>query len=726
MIQEAPTKPEIDEAGTASSAERMEFRYHPRLIRALGAELVTNDIIAVIELVKNSYDAFAHNVKVRFAEDSDGDFIEILDDGSGMTRDVITEAWFTVATPFKADNPTTRLGARQRRVSGDKGLGRLSAARLGNRLEMITQASGAPCWKVDVEWDSALDNTSSGETKATISEVHRRAFFPETGTRIRISDLSRRWADSAFNDLRDSLARLVSPFKMNDEFNITLKTNSSLLSDEVSIESPKFLSDPPYQIVGTVDTFGNVKAGYAHSDSGRVARRSHVNLTWSQIYDAPNKPSKLEHSSRSQSECGPFEFEIRAWDLNPEERSAIAERYEMKAREIQRLVNSNKGVALYRDGILVLPKTDHAKDWLGLDERRIRRVGPRIGTRNVIGYVNIRADNNVDIRDTSDREALASNTATDEFRCILMAIVSRFETERNRDREPVMPTRLKDVFRDVSAESVLRRVRALARRGAPASEMVRPIERHSRRIDQTREVLRHRFVYYSRVAALGQMAHMLVHEVRNRTTSIGSLLRQVASMVQHSREDSIERSFQLAEGSVKALESLADKLGPLASRSFKRKGNAVVEEQITNCIDLLADSVKAAQILCKIPKSETRVAIDPGELTLVVYNLLDNAAYWLGVNGGAERTVEFGIHRLPGRDFAIVSVGDNGPGIDEADEKRVFLPGFTKKPHGTGMGLTVASELVAAWGGEMRLKQTTRQEGATFVFDVPLVSDRRS
>lgn len=124
--------------------ESIPFRMHPRVFAALGADLVTNDVVAVIELVKNSYDAFASNVWIRFSRDDvDGDILEIEDDGQGMTKDVIEDIWCIVATPFKEDNPFVKRGTKKRRVSGDKGLGRLSIARLGDRLHMLTQAPGS-------------------------------------------------------------------------------------------------------------------------------------------------------------------------------------------------------------------------------------------------------------------------------------------------------------------------------------------------------------------------------------------------------------------------------------------------------------------------------------------------------------------------------------------------------------------------------------------------------
>lgn len=125
--------------------EQIPFRMHPRVFAALGADLVTNDVVAAIELVKNSFDAFAQNVWLRFRVDpSLGTFLEIEDDGSGMTREIIKDVWCVVATPFKKLNTVVKSGKKERRVAGEKGLGRLSVARLGERLHMLTQASRLP------------------------------------------------------------------------------------------------------------------------------------------------------------------------------------------------------------------------------------------------------------------------------------------------------------------------------------------------------------------------------------------------------------------------------------------------------------------------------------------------------------------------------------------------------------------------------------------------------
>jgi hypothetical protein len=96
--------------------------FHPRVFAALGSDLVTNDLVATTELVKNSYDAFADRVDVRFGSDESGEFIEIRDDGEAMSLEIIRDVWCTVGTPFRLTHPTSGMGFGRRRASGEKGL----------------------------------------------------------------------------------------------------------------------------------------------------------------------------------------------------------------------------------------------------------------------------------------------------------------------------------------------------------------------------------------------------------------------------------------------------------------------------------------------------------------------------------------------------------------------------------------------------------------------------
>ncbi len=702
--------------------EVVPFRMHPRVFAALGADLVTNDVVAVIELVKNSYDAFAQNVWLRFGDDTSlGPFLEIKDDGQGMTRDIIENVWCLVATPYKDQNPLVENGGKKRRVAGEKGLGRLSAARLGNHLQMQTRTLGAPCWEVTIDW---TDISKGDDFSKSFAECRRYPGEPpfQSGTLLRIYSLKGQWDESRILDLEENLARLISPFSTVDDFNIFLSGLDNTETEGVQIESPEFLSEPKYSIRGSVDKNGNVKGTYRFNPIVEGASREKgLTLTWRQIHDVIQDPTRFQYSSET-AHCGPFSFEIRAWDIATDDTQEIAEKFDFRKSQVRKSIRAHKGISVYRDGVLVLPKSDNARDWLGLDLRRISKVGTRLSTSQLVGYVSISAEDNPDIEDTSDRERLASCIQVAEFEEILKAAVALLENERDEDR--VKPDREKpmdDLFEKLSAEELSAEVIALSEEGGEASEAIPLLRTFSNSLDSARKAIQERFIYYSRLATVGTIAQMLVHEIRNRTTAFGSFLEYIQDRFGPFKEKALEEEFRSAESAVDTLERLADTFAPLASRSFRRrKRQSTLEDQIRYCLTLHQREIKRNHVRCYLPDSKTEVAVDPGELDAIIINLVTNAVYWMREVPKERRELKFILTPINDGDRVLVDVQDTGPGLDKDDLQKVFLPGVTRKPGGIGMGLTVASELVAAYGGRMSTKYQGVKGGASFAFDLPL------
>ena len=707
------------------------FRMHPRVFAALGADLVTNDVVAVIELVKNSYDAFARNVRLRFREDADaGAYLEIEDDGSGMTREIIEGVWCLVATPNKQINPVVRLGKKKRRVAGEKGLGRLSVARLGERLHMLTKARGKPCWEVSVNWSDVSEGDDLSKSFAGCKKYPGSPPFGESGTRLRVYGLRETWDKVRISDLEENLGRLISPFSDLGDFNIFLSGFRDEQTEEVRIESPEFLSKPKYGIRGSVDENGNVEGAYRFAPLAKddAARKKKLNLSWGRIHGAIQDKEKFPYSAEA-AHCGPFRFEIRAWDIAGDDTREIAERFDFQKSQVRKSIRAHKGISIYRDDVLVLPKSDNARDWLGLDLRRVSKIGTRLSTSQIVGYVSISAEDNPKIEDTSDRERLASRIEVAEFEEILRAIVALLENERDEDR--VKPDREKpmdDLFEKLSAEELTAEVIALSEEGAEASEAVPLLRTFSSSLDSTRKAIQERFVYYSRLATVGTLAHMLVHEIRNRTIAFGSFLKFIRDRFSPFKEKALKEEFRSADGAIDALERLADTFTPLASRNFRRrKRRSILEERIGACLSLHRGEIKRNHVRCRRPpKSETEVAVDPGELDAIILNLITNAVYWMREVPKESRELEFSLTPVNGGDRVRVGVHDTGPGLDKDDMERVFWPGVTRKPGGIGMGLTVASELVAAYGGRMATKYNGPKGGASFAFDLPLRKQRRA
>ena len=175
---------------------RIGFRFHPRALAALGRDLVTNDVVAVMELVKNSYDAMATHVDVRIQsgdEDPAGPYIEITDDGLGMDHDTITDVWSVIATPFRKRRPVSTIGRRARSVTGEKGLGRLSAARLGQTLDVITRTPDGPVLRFSLDWEEMQGVDDLADATFEVSRLTPEAFNGEHGTRLRIGSLRSAW-----------------------------------------------------------------------------------------------------------------------------------------------------------------------------------------------------------------------------------------------------------------------------------------------------------------------------------------------------------------------------------------------------------------------------------------------------------------------------------------------------------------------------------------------------
>ncbi len=243
---------------TKTKDNRIPFRLHPRVFAALGSDLVTNDFVAITELVKNSYDAFADRVDVRFRTDETrGDYIEIQDNGFGMDRVAVETVWCVVATPYRVDNPVSRKGNKTRRTAGEKGLGRLSMARLGNRLEMLTQAKGQPCLRVAIEWTGLSRASSLDLCFASIEENDGPSPFKPSGTLHRIYDLQAEWSNERLEELHEHLSRLLSPFSGVEDFAIWLYPKDESVKPAAKIASPDFLKNPKYRLAVTADASGS-------------------------------------------------------------------------------------------------------------------------------------------------------------------------------------------------------------------------------------------------------------------------------------------------------------------------------------------------------------------------------------------------------------------------------------------------------------------------------------
>jgi len=725
----------------STDSVEVHWTFHPRVFTSLGAELVTNDLVAIVELVKNAYDAFARRVDIRFLidEKSKEQIIEIQDDGHGMDQGTIMKAWFMVGTPYRANAKTVKREKALRRVTGEKGLGRLSAARLGAKLQMYTKTEGKDCYRIDVNWDTMASAPSLDECKAIMRRVTPLPGLEHHGTLLRIYQLRHKWdfdENSELPNLEAELARFVPPFHKQAGFDIYL-TLPGQKETGIRIKPSRIFSHPEYTVKGKVNEKGIISITYQrHSEDKPRQITGLMYLPESEPHLYLESKFKLGED-REDTKCGGFRFEFRVWDLDRDSLLDLGRRFDLgkKVTEIRGQISDSpfSGISLYRDGILVLPKEiggakkqeSAGRDWLGLNLRRVSRVGTRISANQVIGFVEITADANTGLRDTADRERLVDNAASRQFREFLFRIVEFLEHEREKDRTEAehQEPPLQDLFATLRTPTISKTLVEIEKRKGTWGEIYEAVEEHTKELDQAVKEIQQRFFYYSRLASVGSLAMLLQHEVGNKVSVISELTKYLHDNLDDlSHLKYLRKRLELAENAVRSLQRLADIFSPLASRLFgTRRRKGIIEDIISTIAEWRAKEINQLHVALKFNKEErTEVAVDPGELAPILDNLMTNSLYWFRKVDVGERTIRIEVFKNSDGTRAEVRFHDSGPGIDDGYEEKIFWPGVTKKEEGIGMGLTVASELVAQHGGRMYLIKPGELGGASFGFNLPI------
>ena len=234
-----------------------------------------------------------------------------------------------------------------------------------------------------------------------------------------------------------------------------------------------------------------------------------------------------------------------------------------------------------------------------------------------------------------------------------------------------------------------------------------------------------------RLAALGEMAAAIAHEVKNPLASIevmaGVLKRQLSD-----RADTLETLNDIIKESKMANSIVVEVLEFVRPIQLQVE-RAALDEIIKDSITLAEGKMRrgAVSIDTGIDSEVPELLADPHQLRQLFSNLLANAFEALGGEGH----VEIRVSLIPGEDEpvgsvesqpprVVVEVKDNGPGISPEDLERIFSPFFTTKPQGTGLGLAIVRKVVDAHDGHIDAVSAPAR-GATFRVTLPVVPSER-
>jgi hypothetical protein len=174
----------------------------------------------------------------------------------------------------------------------------------------------------------------------------------------------------------------------------------------------------------------------------------------------------------------------------------------------------------------------------------------------------------------------------------------------------------------------------------------------------------------------------------------------------------MKKHIDLISGERDALLNLFKRLEPFSGRRPKAKKEIILEEAIRNVFELFMGDIKRLKIKTKIPQTNTAVKMNNQDIQTIILNLLQNSIYWLERNKEGERKIEVEMYHED--DELVILFSDNGPGVTENDIPFIFDPYFTTKSEGIGLGLTIAGELMAEYGGILELVKNSSLGGACF------------
>ena len=352
--------------------QHLKFEASAYLQRLLGRELISTAELAIVELVKNAYDAGACRVLITVCPQSlkEPGEITIRDDGEGMSLEALKQSFMTAGYSDRPD----QIESAVRVPTGEKGIGRFAADKLGHELVVATMTEAADrAIQVSINWDSFEDRRKYfNDISVPYSyAISRELSQVKSGTLLRITRLREKWDAKRIKQLRKALSALIDPFNAPADFTIDLHVPSSnKFSDSVT----------PLSVANA-----DIELKFRIEKSGRLKRRLR----------APTLGVDRDEKDMGTSAA-------------PEHIAGLTGRflYFLRRPKKEQTKGLDAAVRLYRDGFRVEP-FGRAADWLGVAERKAKRAGhAHVVPSHLFGFVSISMRDNPALRHTTSRETL--------------------------------------------------------------------------------------------------------------------------------------------------------------------------------------------------------------------------------------------------------------------------------------------------------------------------------
>ncbi|HCE3287743.1 TPA: sensor histidine kinase [Vibrio parahaemolyticus] len=780
------------------------FKISARTVLELGSELISSDIIAFYELIKNAIDAgsktgviikfnivlrknsflsfkdklahkktidlnaFKSSIAKQLNQDASPttleyansliqkssnseelisalnaiynlNNIEISDQGSGMTSQQLQDNFLVIGTSSrkKEVDKAVELGASSPYL-GEKGIGRLSAMRLGSTLKVVTKSEHDKVANIlEIDWDSFNDPEKMiSDINAEVTTSDNNEGIKKTGTRLIIGGLSEDWTQNRLDDLVNyDFARITDPFSgslkrprivvyWNGERKTIPRMPKELLDSAHAVLKADYNIIDGNPICSYQITINDL--GYDHP----VEFKSGT-LTKEDLFGIAGTSEDIHETAFT--DVGPFKFE--AYWFNRQRLATIESIGDREqVRKIQRRWSS---LMLFRDGFRVFPYGDEGDDWLTLDRRAMSRSGYTLNKSQFVGRCVISRSENPFLLDQTNREGLRENQSSTAFINILQILIQEylFNCMRSVDKQ-YKNQKVKIQKAETELDSLEKRtkssLRVLKRNKdkvvSAASEEIEQtlfsysdiVKKYKTRITEIEQESRQ----MTEMAGVGLMVEVVAHELARASENA---LINLNTLSKNKDPEEIDRKLASLKAQMKTLLKRLTVLDEISLPGRQRKetiGLVSVVEGVLEGHQSLFERDGISVNFIK-PSKDITVKAVKGMLVQILENLISNSKYWMLTRKNNEKSFSYKPCITIEIDDSPLSIkfSDNGRGISPDNFERIFQPFFSlkEKKKRRGLGLYVASECAEYNDAVLYLDTTLKNEDGrlnTFVLEI--------
>lgn len=726
------------------------FRPYARLVSILGDQLISDKWVAIIELVKNCYDADAENVQVRFIDFDEKGYgtIEIEDDGEGMTDKIIVDKWMKPATPnklnLKKNKSDRRFTKKGRVMQGDKGVGRFSIYKLGNYIELYSKTKTGNEVKLTLDFkpyadDDFIDNNPNHQDKF-LDEIENEWVEndkPERitnekaqGTLIRITQLRNTWKEEDLEKLMSFFNRMEPAVLPNNnvikpDFEIKTFWNNSNKDGDVQTISD-IIDIAPFLFKGNISNIGELSFIYKYYQK-EISRKFNIFDEkirkefdfngFKPFKDAFLKEFKDENGEKKisiiQPNVGNFEFVFYAFDLTDKSPTISKDLYD-KIRDVS--------VYLYRDGIRVYPYGEIGDDWLDISKFRSEdKAGKYFSYNDLIGFIFITLFDNPKLKDSTNREGLINiDGIKNQFIALIQTCLKVFKNISDIDKKLKKLEKEKPIR--TAKEDVKKNFDVLQKAAQKSNDKVvlAATQKLLSSVNYLVETTEIKKETAENLAGTGMIVEKTTHDV----IALALRLRQNADdLIDKYHKGIINTLFlkdfltEIRDGLELIYQELSS-LSPLFINARKVIKNVSILEYLEKNQQYLRKDIEKNKIKFEIQCPEDIIVkTNTGLILQTFLNLTDNAIYWLKQESGKERKIKVVIDNKHKR----IIFADNGIGISDDRKDIVFEEFYSTKAHGRGLGLYIVRELLERINAKIYVETDESKkilEGANFVIQL--------